>query len=672
MKYKGMAHDEYALYETEDNGRNWQFVGDAPINAAQTYDRIIYGSTENKGLRYSDDNGVTILPSDHPTGNWDGINYKDNKVFAHSMDGEGIFYSQETEENGIGEVWHKIYDSPGGDVVEVVDGNYQTDTMVITPEGPISNAKIENGKIVSKPLDFYNGVLTVVLNKLVMPQLVLRLTGSADPKVLAEFNDGITWGNTSYSNFFSEKQLYHTKASYGNHMSKDDFRYTVGMTPIILKTEDFIEEVDTTNIPLSEGIKLPENDTLKKTLNLIDTILNIKREEAVENMANEINSVPTESDNLLDLDLTDEEYANALYMQKMFYDVQKSSVVSVVSTMLNAIYTFDTQRKIALLKAAIYETAIKVAPSIQYQLKQIEKKIGNSDFAITDKDLDIKYDFALGLQTAMTNYLNTVYKNLALILEEPENLKEHAASWYKDFFRESALNELEAFMSTVSIPYNTDSINSVITNIKSLNTKIINYYNARDNFLISLKDIQNAPKDEIIETLSNLNFNDGLEIVRNNDVNTAINKIEALEYDYKEELSNILNNSSADNFIKSIYQNLYDKLKEELDTIYYDDYYDIDDDYGEDINFSVLQGLEKEILEEFKNRCLELLELIYTNMIKNVGEDYYTDYIFSELENYIQLQDGSYNKDIENVLKRTHKNVLGLLKTSWIRMKETI
>lgn len=675
--YKGMGSDEYLLYETLDNGRNWKEVGESAIGI-QAYDRIIYGSTENKGLRYSDDNGVTILESDHPTGNWDGINYRDNKVFAHSMDGDGIYYSQETDENGIGEIWHKLYDCPGGEVVEK-DGYYQTEGMLITPEGkPVPNAVFENGEIVSKPISKYEGILTVILNDMVVPQLVILLTGSEDKETLAYFNDGITWGNTSYSSFFSEKELFHSTASYGEHMSSEDYMQIVGMMPISLKTEDFVGEVDTSNLSLSEAANLPENETLNKTLEIINNILEIKRAEAVDNMANKIMSVPVESDNLLDLDLTNEEYANALYMQKMFYEVQKSSILSIVGTILNAIYSFDTQRKISILKAAIYETAIKVAPSIQYQLKEIEKKINNSNFEITEDDLRIDYNFGYGLETAITNYLNTVFKNIKYVLDNPGDLKEHAAAWYKEQFRDEALEELSSFITTVSIPYEAYNYQNTLEQLNSLNDTIKSWYNSKRTFLEIIKDtVKDHPyyTSEEILNLINYDFEDGKNVLRENNIaSEAIKNLEALEYNYDEELNSIFSDSenNGNEFTKNIYEKIYNKLNEELNTIEYDDYYNEDDDWGTDENIAVVQSLEKEIIEQFKKRCLELLELIYTNLINNVGENYYNELIKEQLEESIKLQDGDYNRDIESVLKVIHKNITNLIKTSWLKMKEMI
>ncbi len=462
VNYKGLANNEYIVYQTLDNGRSWKALDNIPQGQSLNLsDRIIYGSTSNQGLRYSDDEGVTIVPSDHPTGNYDGISYVNEtpkKVYAHNIDTGMLVVSTEEAKDGIGSEWTEVCNIPDGDAdVKIVDGKIciKTNTGLTTINNnkveTFPSAKIENGQIVSDSLDAsdYPGVLVYILNNILLPRLTINLTGIEDPKMLSQFLDNITYGNLSYNTLFTNNQLFNG-ATEGNEWTEEEFRALLGMFPIELKTENLIgsDYIDPNTPILPGNNKIDNFPTLKKTLDIIDNILIIKRDAAIKNMANSISQVGLEQEEinaLNNLNLSSEEYENAIYMQKLFFDVQKDSVVSIMGTALNTIYTFDLSRKIALLKAAIYETVNRSAGTIQYQLKNIEKKINNPEFTVTDADLNLTYDFASGLETAISNYFNIIYNNIGKYFNDNNTgNKEAAAVWYKNDFREDALNNLTA------------------------------------------------------------------------------------------------------------------------------------------------------------------------------------------------------------------------------------
>ena len=121
--YKALANNEYEVYESLDNGKSWDFKAtSAGANSATLSGRIIYGSTINQGLRYSDDEGETIVASDHPTGNYDGIIWDSkSKVFAHSIDDGSILVSTDDSPDGIGSVWKLFSAGPTGNVATSKD-----------------------------------------------------------------------------------------------------------------------------------------------------------------------------------------------------------------------------------------------------------------------------------------------------------------------------------------------------------------------------------------------------------------------------------------------------------------------------------------------------------------------------------------------------------------------
>lgn len=608
--YKGFASDEYNLYETNDNGVTWSLTEKEAEPGIECYDRIIYGSQENKGLRYSDDGGNTLIASDHPTGNFGNITYKEKKVFAYSLDGEGVFYSQASETNGIGEIWVKVLDVPENAEVYYEEGNYVVKTPDVIykidakQETPVYNVEPNIEKITANNsvAQAIPGVLLIIINQVILPQLVTKLTGSEDLDVLSYFNDGFTYSNTSYNDIFSPGQLYENQESEDVEFTESDFRNLAGMMPLqIDNILSAVDEVDLTNVPLTEGVNIDYNETLGKTLDLIDQILEIKGEYAASKMADQINSVQVDYDGFLDLELTDEEYGNAVDMQKLYLEVQKGSVISITSTMLKTIYYMDTQRKIALLKAAIYEAVNKIAGSLQYKLTQLQNKLKDPEFTVTDDDLkDLDVDFPSALEVAIIKYYDTVLSNLRKIMVSDKNtLKSEAVVWYKNYYRDSVLSKLTDYMKGISIDE------------------------------ITTDDYTESNIKEIVKQT--------LEAI----YNSFISKID----DYMDKSINI--------------EDYYGTS---------DDFIDLSE-----TEINMLKGYYKDLANKFKERAKELVKIIYDNMLSNVapeeGEEAEDEYVY--FYDYVseRLAAGQSSKDIQKGLIR---NVTNLIKRSWITMKERI
>lgn len=682
--YKGQANNEYAIYQTLDNGRNWAPL-DIEVGKSLTLsDRIIYGSTSNQGLRYSDDEGATIVPSDHPSGNYDGITYVDEtpkKVYAHNIDTGMLVVSTEEGKDGIGSEWAEVCNIPEGDIdsIKVVDGKVYiktSDGLTTIKNGNVETfpaAKLENGEIVSDNLDAsdYPGILVYILNYILLPKLTVNLTGIKDPNEMSQFLDGITYGNLSYNSFFSNNQLFNG-ASTSKDWTEDDYRSLLGMFPIELKTESFLNSdyIDPDTPVLLGNNKIDNYPTLKSTLDIIDKILTIKRENAIKNMARSISEVGLEEPEvqaLEDLDLSPEEYENAVYMQKLFLDVQKSSIVSIMSTALNSIYTFDTGRKVALLRAAIYETVNRSAGAVQYQLKNIEKKLDNPEFTITDDDLSLSYDFSTGLETALSNYFNIIFNNIGKYFDESNSgNKEAAAVWYKNDFREDALSDLRSTVKTISFKFEDVLPEGFKESIESGLREAIEYNETRNAFISEIESILADESVNSIDTsvIVNKDFTDGVNAIQNltkrEEIIDALNNIKYKSYEYTNE-ENI--KSLTKQYIENVYNYLVDRIKAILDEIKYEEYNTNED---EDSNKD-RETLEIALIEKFKSRALELLEVIFNKHLDNIESGY--DYYYEMIDRKIKESLGSGSIDnLDKYLKDIGSNNFILLKSAWLSM----
>jgi hypothetical protein len=682
--YKGQANNEYAIYQTLDNGRTWAPL-DIEVGKSLTLsDRIIYGSTSNQGLRYSDDEGATIVSSDHPSGNYDGITYVDEtpkKVYAHNIDTGMLVVSTEEGKDGIGSEWAEVCNIPEGDIdsIKVVDGKVYiktSDGLTTIKNGNVETfpaAKLENGEIVSDNLDAsdYPGILVYILNYILLPKLTVNLTGIKDPNEMSQFLDGITYGNLSYNSFFSNNQLFNG-ASTSKDWTEDDYRSLLGMFPIELKTESFLNSdyIDPDTPVLLGNNKIDNYPTLKSTLDIIDKILTIKRENAIKNMAKSIAEVCLEEPEvqaLEDLDLSPEEYENAVYMQKLFLDVQKSSIVSIMSTALNSIYTFDTGRKVALLRAAIYETVNRSAGAVQYQLKNIEKKLDNPEFTITDDDLSLNYDFSTGLETALSNYFNIIFNNIGKYFDESNSgNKEAAAVWYKNDFREDALSDLRSTVKTISFKFEDVLPEGFKESIESGLREAIEYNETRNAFISEIESILADESVNSIDTsvIVNKDFTDGVNAIQNltkrEEIIDALNNIKYKSYEYTNE-ENI--KSLTKQYIENVYNYLVDRIKAILDEIKYEEYNTNED---EDSNKD-RETLEIALIEKFKSRALELLEVIFNKHLDNIESGY--DYYYEMIDRKIKESLGSGSIDnLDKYLKDIGSNNFILLKSAWLSM----
>jgi hypothetical protein len=679
-EYKAYGCDEYANYISEDNGRHWKVINlDAKecMGAIDSIGRIIYGSLNDGGLTYSDDGGITIEFSDHPTGSWDNIVWTSDKVFAHSLDDGRIVYTLDW-----GEHWVDLIDGSGDGkdnsgtnlsidgngnlVISDSDGTKLVDTsrVGLGDGSNDSNALIGiypdsyfdgNGELTSNGGNAYDfdeydsetdesgnkrfkvsGLLLILINKYLLPQIVYNLTGYTDPSVL-DFNDGFTWGNVSYSNFFTDGQVYNiSKDRSVLNLEKD-----VGMMPFNITANLFSDKGELNDISLTEEIKDVGDGRLKTTLDLIDKVLDIKRDYARQQISNIISDTAVDTSEIEKLNTSDEDYANAVSMLQMYINVQKGSMISIIGTMIGYIFSFDTQKKISLLKAAIYETITRKVGALNYQLKQAASKIDENGM-IDASEIDLSYNFSEGLNEAIKKYLETCMESVKYLTQTGQkDLISTAAEQYKSEYRPAVLEDLAP---------------------KFYNSKNDNKNNSALDFLKQKEEEWRTNNSAARGNLNDLQIEE---------------RIQTLDINISEEQIKI--------YINNIYTSLLNNMQELLGNYKVEDYWFDDyelDDYT-NAEFLALEHYYKQITGDeylnngsgFKGRCVELLKQVKDSYVENQGGyNFFIEYLQEEIKerNRQWLANENYSKSIEDVLDGFQSRTFKILKEGWYKNRRLI
>ena len=449
--YYGIGDDEYSRYKTIDNGKTWSTDGESGGPGEKVYDRIIYGSTNNGGLTYSDDGGTTIHKSDRTEGNWGNIVYTTAKetteanhgfiVYASSFDKDLIVYTED-----LGETWKDIAGAASGSEAKVING-----VAYIYGDGPVT--KIENGvaTVIAENAVFVDGniqaqdiaeepkiegVLKVVLNQLFLPILTKRFAGMKYEDFCNMIPD-LNLGNLSY-----EKAIF----GANNTLQKDeiDYEYYCNMSPFNYSLSDIIGTTtgDNTQLVLYSTIDdmLIKNPILKKYFDIIDNMLEIKCNMTKTAALGDIFQAGANTidfGELSDIQQTAEEYSNAVQYAKILTNTYRTAVASMVGTIINKIYTTDNFRKMVILKAAIFETLKEQAGVISYKLNEIKKKVAMDTFYVSEQDFDgVNFKFGDGLEKAIDNYIKAISNLITFDNIGGENGKQYeiikAADLYKD------------------------------------------------------------------------------------------------------------------------------------------------------------------------------------------------------------------------------------------------
>ena len=409
--------------------------------------------------------------------------------------------------------------------------------------------------------------------------------------------------------------------------------------PFNITASIFKQEEELNDISLTEGIKDTGDGKLKDTLKLIDKFLDIKRDYARQQISNIISDVDIDTSELNNLHTSNEDYANAVSTLQTYLGVQKGSLISIIGTMMGYIFSFDTQKKISLLKAAIYETIIKKVAPLNFQLKQLKEKLDNNQ-EIDASELDLSYNFSAGLEEAIKKYLECVMDSIKYLTQtNHKDLILMAADQYKSEYRPVVLEDAGARFLGVTV----GKVNG-LEKIKE----------SEDSWRQTNSSFRGTLSDEDIE-----------------------NRLLSLD--------SSISNEDVENYINNIYYELLKELKKILDDYRVEDYW-FDDYELEDFSNQELISIShyyKQITGDeyltngngFKGRCVELLQQVVKNFVENSGGyETISNNLKEEIleRNRQWLTNTNYSKGVEDTSNNFQKSTVQILKEGWYKNRRLI
>ena len=460
------------------------------------------------GILKDDSKNIIVLYSDGSSG--DSSDGDDGSQLVYSNDGGLSWY----DVNGL-----KGVKGPFSSVVEDDNG-----WNLFGDNGNVYIDKNGNGKVTSMEgidIAFEDLNLLYVINKVIVPELSFKLTGNNNIQAFSEtnLNDVIkTYNSQTLKGIYTNLNSFDTMDVNNSDMFID-WEGDFDMRPLDPEEVFTFSNEVLNSVPLyynnSETSDLKDHEVLSKTIEDINNYLNARKKRIKQIIINRYNEADVDSEELLEgkEESSEEDFVNACKLLSLYRSVTIRSITTVISTLLDAVFYLDNNKMKNLIIAAIYETVLASASTINFTINTLKDKamaakeepekykdiqiITNEDgkefVRVKQGACSFKYDFNKGLMNAVSNYLDYSFKSIVkLTTNNDEDLVAVASTQYK-YKHSSIIKEIEDCIIKVSI-------------VENINTDGYSSDKSYENIKTIFDSAWNNYKDSVRSALDNLDL----------------------------------------------------------------------------------------------------------------------------------------------------------------------
>jgi len=459
------------------------------------------------GILKDDSKNIIVLYSDGSSGDSSGDG--DGSQLVYSNDGGLSWY----DVNGL-----KGVKGPFSSVSEDDNG-----WNLFGDNGNVYVDKNGNGKVTSMEgidIAFEDLNLLYVINKVIVPELSFKLTGNNNIQAFSEtnLNDVIkTYNSQTLKGIYTNLNSFDTMDVNNSDMFID-WEGDFDMRPLDPEEVFTFSNEVLNSVPLyynSETSDLKDHEVLSKTIEDINKYLEARKKRIKQIIINKYNEADVDSEELLEgkEESSEEDFVNACKLLSLYRSVTIRSITTVISTLLDAVFYLDNNKMKNLIIAAIYETVLASASTINFTINTLKDKamaakeepekykdiqiITNEDgkefVRVKQGACSFKYDFNKGLMNAVSNYLDYSFKSIIkLTTNNDEDLVAVASTQYK-YKHNSIIKDIEDCIIKVSI-------------VENINTGGYDSDKSYENIKTIFDSAWNNYKDSVRSALDNLDL----------------------------------------------------------------------------------------------------------------------------------------------------------------------
>ena len=418
-------------WKTYDNGKHWEYVADVKK------EQVSIGNTtlivEEDGVYCkTPDEVVKVLDEPHKAYAFDDTFYliKDDEMYA-SKDGK-IFTIELTGKFENFDDKLGVYSGEDG-VYTVKEKKYTSNRKLIV-YGDENDERINN-------------LLTYALNKIFLPEIAFSVTGNTRVK------EGDYYLDDPRQRKFAldEEEVY----QYSEFSSLIDWKEDVGMFPFEGITFRDLVTNEASNVG-DRTFRLNTDEKLNKAIAHVNAFYERKKNELLNVVGDKIKAVEPEQrfiNAITSAEYADEqERINALETFSEYVLGAKGASIEIFYKFLDAIHYLDDYKAKMVINAAIYESAMAMAPKLRgriYDTSVLARKLGHK----LEVDLtDMTWNYERALFVVYTKYQKYISKNVMRFTDAGDkSIIRIAALNYRTEIKQQCLDELNQKLLNISL-----------------------------------------------------------------------------------------------------------------------------------------------------------------------------------------------------------------------------